>query len=148
MNVLQLVGAGLGVWALHLLSRRAFVVSSFAVMVVGLLVIGLFPDAPGVLVVAAFGLFTLVISGASNIQFVYPSEMFETRLRTTVSGSRPPSAGSARRSRPTCCRSRSTPSAPTARCSWPPSSRSSVSSPPSRGRPRPAVPPSPDPEDP
>lgn len=86
MNVLQLVGAGLGVWALHLLSRRAFVVSSFAVMVVGLLVIGLFPDAPGVLVVAAFGLFTLVISGASNIQFVYPSEMFETRLRTTGVG--------------------------------------------------------------
>ncbi|MEZ0166802.1 MFS transporter [Kineococcus sp. LSe6-4] len=86
MNLLQLVGAGLGVWALHLLSRRAFVVSSFAVMVVGLLVIGLFPDAPGVLVVAAFGLFTLVISGASNIQFVYPSEMFETRLRTTGVG--------------------------------------------------------------
>ncbi|MBO8187529.1 MFS transporter [Streptomyces spirodelae] len=86
VNALQLIGAVLGLWLLHKLTRRSFVISTFAFMTVGLVLIGVWPHAPLPVLVVAFGLFTLVATAASDIQFVYPSEIFETRVRSTGVG--------------------------------------------------------------
>ena len=86
MNMLQLAGAAVFVWVLAATKRRFFAISTFATVLVALLVIGLFPNAPIGLLAVAIGVYLFIASGASNLQFVYPSEMFPTRLRTSGVG--------------------------------------------------------------
>ncbi|WP_225734871.1 MFS transporter [Pseudoclavibacter endophyticus] len=86
MNGLQLAGAVFGLWLLWLLSRRTFVISTFAAMFVLLVVLGLWTDMPPWLAVVIFGVFAFVITGSNNIQYVYPPEMFDTRFRSTGVG--------------------------------------------------------------
>lgn len=86
LNVVQILGAVFGVVLLAILSRRGFVIWTFAVMFAVLLAIGLFPTAPLWVVVALFGTYMFVAPAANNIQFVYPPEIFDTRLRATGVG--------------------------------------------------------------
>lgn len=86
MNGLQLAGAIAFIWILQLMSRRGFVIWTFTIQLVTLLIVGLWGDAPVFVLTATLGIFMFVISGACNIQFVYPSEIFETRLRSTGVG--------------------------------------------------------------
>lgn len=86
LNALQILGAIFGLWLLHWLSRRAFVISTFVVALVVLLGIGLLPDAPLWVIVALFGTYMFIAPATNNIQYVYPPEIFDTRLRATGVG--------------------------------------------------------------
>lgn len=86
LNTLQILGAIFGLLLLYWLSRRNFVIWTFAIMFVALLAIGLLPDAPLWLMVALFGSYMFVAPAANNIQYVYPAEIFDTRLRSTGVG--------------------------------------------------------------
>lgn len=86
LNGLQILGAVFGLWLLHWLTRRSFVISTFAIMFVLLLGLGLLPDAPTWLVVSLFAGYMFIAPAANNMQFVYPSEIFETRIRSTGVG--------------------------------------------------------------
>lgn len=86
LNSLQILGVILGLVFLQLLTRRAFVISTFALMALGLLILGVFPSAPPIILFIAFGVFVLIVSGASNIQMVYPAEIFPTHVRSTGTG--------------------------------------------------------------
>lgn len=83
---MQILGAVFGLWLLHWLTRRSFVISTFAIMFVLLLGLGLLPDAPTWLVVSLFAGYMFIAPAANNMQFVYPSEIFETRIRSTGVG--------------------------------------------------------------
>lgn len=85
LNVLQLAGAGFGLLLLHWLSRRGFVILTFAIISAILVALGLLPDtSPWVLLL--FGLYLFMAPAANNIQYVYPSEIFDTRVRGTGIG--------------------------------------------------------------
>ena len=86
MNGVQILGALLGLWWLSKVSRRTFVISTFAAMFALLLVLGLWGNPPPLASLVLFGVFVLVITGSNNIQYVYPPEMFETRFRSTGVG--------------------------------------------------------------
>ncbi|SMG27045.1 MFS transporter [Paracoccus sp. J56] len=86
LNTVQILGAIFGLFLLHWLTRRHFVISTFAVMFAVLLAIGLFPQAPVWVVVALFAIYMFVAPAANNIEYVYPAEIFETRLRSTGVG--------------------------------------------------------------
>ncbi|WJS84195.1 MFS transporter [Paracoccus sp. TOH] len=86
LNTVQILGAVFGLFLLHWLTRRHFVIWTFAVMFAVLLAIGLLPQAPVWLVVALFGIYMFVAPAANNIEYVYPAEIFETRLRSTGVG--------------------------------------------------------------
>ncbi len=86
LNALQIMGAVFGLLLLHWLSRRSFVIWTFAVMFAALLAIGLMPQAPLWLMVLLFGLYMFIAPAANNIQYVYPAEIFDTRLRSTGVG--------------------------------------------------------------
>lgn len=86
MNMLQLAGAVIFIWILVASRRRPFAISTFAIMFVTLLILGAFPSAPLLILATATGVYLFVASGASNLQFIYPSEMFPTRLRTSGVG--------------------------------------------------------------
>lgn len=86
LNSLQILGAVFGLFLLHWLTRRHFVIWTFAVMFAVLLAIGLLPQAPIWLVVTLFAVYMFVAPAANNIEYVYPAEIFETRLRSTGVG--------------------------------------------------------------
>ncbi|GAA2178176.1 MFS transporter [Leucobacter tardus] len=86
MNMLQFAGAVVFIWVLVASKRRTFAISTFAITLVALLILGVFPTAPLAILAIATGVYLFVASGSSNLQFVYPSEMFPTRLRTSGVG--------------------------------------------------------------
>lgn len=86
LNGLQILGAVFGLLLLHWLTRRHFVIWTFAIMFVQLLALGLLPDAPIWIVVLLFAGYMFIAPAANNMQFVYPSEIFETRIRSTGVG--------------------------------------------------------------
>lgn len=86
MNLFQLVGGVLGVIVMNKLSRRGFVIWSFVVLALSLGVLGVVPSASPALVVICFAVFAFVVSGAGNLETVYPSELFPTELRATGVG--------------------------------------------------------------
>jgi len=85
MNMLQLGGAIVFIWIVAGTKRRMLVISTFALMLVTLILIG-FPTLPLAVLAIATGVYMFTAAGASNLQFVYPSEMFETRMRTSGVG--------------------------------------------------------------
>lgn len=86
MNMLQLAGAAVFIWVVAVSKRRSLAIWTFGVTLVALLVLGVFPSAPLAVLAIATGVYLFVASGSSNLQFVYPSEMFPTRLRTSGVG--------------------------------------------------------------
>ncbi|MCL4067911.1 MFS transporter [Pseudomonas sp. GX19020] len=86
LNLMQILGAVFGLFLIAWLSRRHFVISTFAVMFVTLLAIGLFPQAPIWVIVGLFAVYMFVAPAANNIQYVYPAEIFDTHLRSTGVG--------------------------------------------------------------
>ncbi len=86
LNMVQILGAIFGLFLLAWLTRRHFVIWTFAVMFAALLAIGLFPQAPLWVIVALFALYMFMAPAANNIQYVYPAEIFDTHLRSTGVG--------------------------------------------------------------
>ncbi|WP_199259303.1 MFS transporter [Paracoccus binzhouensis] len=86
LNAIQIAGAVFGVFLLHWMSRRGFVIWTFAVVLLTFLALGLFPQAPSWAVIALFSVYMFVAPAANNIQFVYPPEIFDTHVRATGVG--------------------------------------------------------------
>lgn len=86
LNAIQIAGAIFGVFLLHWMSRRGFVISTFAIILATFLALGLFPDAPTWFVVSLFAIYMFVGPASNNIEFVYPPEIFDTHLRATGIG--------------------------------------------------------------
>lgn len=86
MNMLQLVGAIIFIWIVAVTRRRGLAIWTFAIMLLALLVLGVFPSAPLFVLAAAAGVYLFVAAGSANLEFVYPSEMFPTRLRSSGVG--------------------------------------------------------------
>ncbi|MFD7923811.1 MFS transporter [Streptomyces sp. NPDC059740] len=81
LNGFLLLGSVVGLWCVARFSRRAFVTGSFVVMAVALGPMGLWPGGPKVVLFVLFLVFTLVMSASSNLDQVYPPELFPTALR-------------------------------------------------------------------
>ncbi|WP_323716508.1 MFS transporter [Paracoccus aminovorans] len=86
LNLLQIAGSVAGVFLLHWMSRRGFVIWTFAIVLATFLALGLFPDAPTWIIVALFATYMFVGPVANSIQFVYPAEIFDTHVRATGIG--------------------------------------------------------------
>lgn len=86
LNLFLLAGGVVGVIVMNRLPRRGFVIWSFVVLAVSLGVLGVVPSPSTMLVIACFAVFAFVVSGAGNLETVYPSELFPTELRATGIG--------------------------------------------------------------
>lgn len=86
VNGMLLVGAVVGLVAIRLFSRRFFTIWSFAVVALMLVLMALSGMLPPVVSLAAFAVFVLVGSAASDLEYVYPSEIFPTEIRATGVG--------------------------------------------------------------
>lgn len=86
LNLLQIFGSIAGVFLLHWMSRRGFVIWTFAIVLMTFLALGLFPQAPTWIIVMLFAIYMFVGPVANSIQFVYPAEIFDTHIRATGIG--------------------------------------------------------------
>ncbi|MDV6271038.1 MFS transporter [Rhodococcus globerulus] len=86
LNIFLLFGGIAGLWAIAKIDRRPLTIYSFVIMAVTLTIVSVGTSWPMGVVVLAFAVFTFVMSGASNLDQVYPAELFPTRLRATGVG--------------------------------------------------------------
>jgi putative MFS transporter len=81
LNGFLVVGALLGIWLTIALSRRAFLIGSFAVTCVSLFALAVLPESAALWMIVAFAVFTLTMSAFSNLVGVFPPECFPTEVR-------------------------------------------------------------------
>ncbi|GAA0464919.1 MFS transporter [Streptomyces olivaceiscleroticus] len=86
LNSFLLLGGVVGLWLVAKLTRRRLTVGSFVVLALSLAPMGLWPDAPAALLFPLFLVFTFTMSAATNLDQVYPPELFPTELRSSGVG--------------------------------------------------------------
>lgn len=86
VNGMLLVSAALGVYLVARLTRRGFTIWSFIIVALALVVMAFSGSMPVAVGLIAFAVFVLVAGSASNLEYVYPSEIFPTELRATGVG--------------------------------------------------------------
>jgi putative MFS transporter len=85
-NLSLFIGAIVGLAVVDRLSRRAFLVGSFAAAAVTMLILTAWPDLGPALTILLFAVFAGVLSAASNLVYVYLPELFATDLRASGIG--------------------------------------------------------------
>lgn len=85
-NLLQLVGAIVGIAVMNMFRRRPFVIWSFGIMCASMLALGIWSDGPMPVILIAFTVYTFVMAVAGNLQTVYPAEVFPTDVRASGVG--------------------------------------------------------------
>jgi MFS transporter, putative metabolite transport protein len=85
-NASILAGAIAGLVVVDKLPRRTFLIGSFSVAAATMLILSLWNGLPPVLMILLFALFAGVLSGASNLVYVYLPELFPTDLRASGIG--------------------------------------------------------------
>ena len=86
ISVFFIVGSIPAMFWLNSLGRRPLLIGSLALMAVGLLIPGVAPAAPAVVVVVAFGIYAFFSGGPGILQWLYPNELFPTEIRATAVG--------------------------------------------------------------
>ncbi len=85
-NLALLVGAVVGLAIVDRISRRRFLIGSFAIGAASLLAFVVWDDLPPLLIVALFAILAGVLSAASDLVYVYLPELFPTDLRASGIG--------------------------------------------------------------
>lgn len=86
VSLFFLVGSVPAMFWLNSIGRRPLLIGSLFAMSAGLLVLGLFPNAPVPVVVASFGVYAFFSGGPGILQWLYPNELFPTSVRATAVG--------------------------------------------------------------
>lgn len=86
ISLMFLVGLAPAIALIDRVGRRPLIIWSFVLMTVPLAVLGVFPDAPGWVVVACFSFYALASGGPSILEWAYPTELFPTEIRGTAVG--------------------------------------------------------------
>jgi MFS transporter, putative metabolite transport protein len=85
-NLSLFAGAIAGLAIVDRISRRSFLIGSFAAAALTMLPLSMWPNAPPVVMVLLFAIFAGVLSAASNLCYVYLPELFPTDLRASGIG--------------------------------------------------------------
>jgi putative MFS transporter len=85
-NGVAAVGALLGMLLVERVGRRPLLIVSFWITAIALFVIGGWSNAPGLIVVIAFAVFSLFNAASGDLTGVYPAEVFPSELRASGVG--------------------------------------------------------------
>lgn len=73
------------VWV-NSVGRRRLIIWSFVFMTLGMLILGVFPNAPAWVIMAGFAIYALASGGPNILEWIYPNELFPTDIRATAVG--------------------------------------------------------------
>jgi putative MFS transporter len=82
LNLFQLAGAIISVLIMDRVTRRGLVIKTFALSLPPLLLLGLWSNAPMIVVMVCFMLFYFILLLGCNLETVYPNEIFPTEIRS------------------------------------------------------------------
>ena len=85
-NLSLLGGAVVGLMVVDRLPRRSFLIGSFSIAALTMLVLAVYSGIPAIAMSILFALFAGVLSAASNLVYVYLPELFPTDLRASGIG--------------------------------------------------------------
>jgi len=85
-NLSLLGGAAAGLIVVDRLSRRSFLIGSFGIAAVTMLILSVWNNIPPLVMTILFAVFAGVLSAASNLVYVYLPELFPTDLRASGIG--------------------------------------------------------------
>jgi putative MFS transporter len=85
-NGVAAVGSLLGMMLVERVGRRRLLIVSFWVTALALFVIGGWSNAPGIIIVICFAVFSLFNAASGDLTGVYPSEVFPSELRASGVG--------------------------------------------------------------
>jgi putative MFS transporter len=85
-NAIAVLGAFTGMLLIGRVGRRSMLIGPFWICAAALVVVGLWPSGPVVVVAACFVAFAFFNALAADLCGVYPNELFPTELRTTGVG--------------------------------------------------------------
>lgn len=86
VSLFFLIGTIPAMFWLNSLGRRPLLIGSLFFMAVGLVILGVFPNAPILVVIVAFGLYAFFSGGPGILQWLYPNELFPTHVRASAVG--------------------------------------------------------------
>lgn len=86
LNLMLLLGAVIGIYCTYKFSRRGFLIYSFVLLSVSLLLITILPASLNWALVLLFAAFTMILSAVSNLVGVFPAESFPTEVRSSGIG--------------------------------------------------------------
>ncbi|WP_063890739.1 MFS transporter [Sciscionella sediminilitoris] len=86
VNALAACGALAGMLVIERIGRRRLLIGPFWIMAACLCLVGIWGQAPGIIVVGCFAVFAFFNAASSDLTPVYPAELFPTEIRTTGTG--------------------------------------------------------------
>ncbi len=86
ISILFLIGTFPAMHWLNKFGRRKTLLVSLGCMAIGLLILGIWPSAPVLVVFFAFSLYAFFSGAPGILQWLYPNEMFPTEIRATAVG--------------------------------------------------------------
>lgn len=86
VSLFFLIGSIPAMFWLNSMGRRPLLIRSLALMAAGLVILGLFPNAPIYVIILGFGLYAFFSGGPGILQWLYPNELFPTKVRASAVG--------------------------------------------------------------
>jgi putative MFS transporter len=86
INVFFLVGTIASVFMVNRLGRRPLLIWSFVFMTMAMLLLGIVPQAPAILVFLCFAVYAFFSGPPSALDWIYPNELFPTDVRASAVG--------------------------------------------------------------
>lgn len=85
-NGSMLIGVLLGSWLFKTISRRAFLIGSFFISAFALIMMLIGPANSFVFQVSFFAVFAIILSASLTLDYPYPTELFDLKVRATGVG--------------------------------------------------------------
>jgi MFS transporter, putative metabolite transport protein len=85
-NLIMVVGAITLLFVVDKVPRRKFVIYTFGISAVPLMILGFWPDSPILVIALAVGFTYFFNTFSSGLEYVYPNELFPTELRASGVG--------------------------------------------------------------
>ncbi|MBN9792557.1 MFS transporter [Pseudonocardia sp. TMWB2A] len=86
ITVMFMVGCVVSLLLVNRMGRRSLIIHSFLWAGLAMLLLGIFPDAPTLVVMGLFVAYAVFIGGSQILQWIYPNELFPTEIRGSAVG--------------------------------------------------------------